>query len=151
MKSYFFITLFLTSFGVGFNILLEALGVPLHWTLELAQKWCVNPEWAHLNSTPLASLLRNMGSLLGLGLGLHSPLNTWTKKTETNTSFRAGCILVSLFLLQLLDAWTFSTEHLGTFYFLSFGKSAFALFIPTSLVPWALSWVFTEKREDKKL
>ncbi|XP_074519451.1 glucose-6-phosphatase a, catalytic subunit, tandem duplicate 1 [Halichoeres trimaculatus] len=151
MKSYFLITLFLTSFGVGFNVLLEAMGVDLLWTLELARRWCVNPEWVHLDSTPLASLLRNMGSLLGLGLGLHSPLNTETKKTDTSSSFRAGCVLVSLFLLQLLDGWTFSSGHLGTFYFLSFGKSAVALLIPTTLVPWALSWVFTGKREDKNL
>lgn len=151
MTTYFFITLFLTSFGVGFNALLEALGVPLHWTLELARRWCVNPEWAHLNSTPLASLLRNMGSLLGLGLGLHSPLNTEIKKTKSSPGFKVGSILVSLFLLQLLDGWTLSTEHLATFYFLSFFKSAVALLIPTTLVPWALSWVFIGKREDKNL
>uniref|UniRef100_A0A3B4ZMY9 glucose-6-phosphatase n=1 Tax=Stegastes partitus TaxID=144197 RepID=A0A3B4ZMY9_9TELE len=116
---------------------LRALGVDLLWTLEKAQKWCVRPEWVHLDSTPFASLLRNMGSLLGLGLGLHSPL--YTHKKNTSSAFRMGCILVSLFLLQLLDGRTFSSENHVTFYALSFGKSAAALLIPTTVVPWALS------------
>ncbi|KAE8283944.1 Glucose-6-phosphatase [Larimichthys crocea] len=34
MKKYFYTTLFLTSFAVGFYLLLKALGVDLLWTLE---------------------------------------------------------------------------------------------------------------------
>uniref|UniRef100_A0A3P8S9M4 glucose-6-phosphatase n=1 Tax=Amphiprion percula TaxID=161767 RepID=A0A3P8S9M4_AMPPE len=121
MTKYFFITLFLTSFAVGFYLLLRFLGVDLLWTLEKAQKWCVHPEWVHLDSTPFASLLRNMGSLFGLGLGLHSPL--YTQQKNSSSSFRMGCIVVSLFLLQLLDGWTFSSENHMTFYVLSFGTT----------------------------
>uniref|UniRef100_A0A8C9YNR0 glucose-6-phosphatase n=1 Tax=Sander lucioperca TaxID=283035 RepID=A0A8C9YNR0_SANLU len=149
MKKYFYTTLFLTSFAVGFYVILKALGVDLLWTLEKAQKWCVRAEWVHLDSTPFASLLRNMGTLFGLGLGLHSPLYTETKKRSI--SFKTGCIIVSLFLLQMLDGWTFSSENLMIFYFLSFGKSAVALLIPTTLVPWALGWICKGKREDKNL
>lgn len=151
MKKYFYTTLFLTSFAVGFYLLLKALGVDLLWTLEKAQRWCVKPEWVRLDTTPFASLLRNMGTLFGLGLGLHSPLHTETKTRKVSTSFKMGCITVSLFLLQLLDGWTFSSENLMTFYFLSFGKSAAALLIPTTLVPWALCWICNGKSEDKKL
>ena len=151
MKKYFLTTLFLTSFAVGLYLLLKALDVDLLWTLEKAQKWCVNPEWVHLDSTPFASLLRNMGTLFGLGLGLHSPLYTGTKKKNTSTGFKLGCIIVSLFLLLNLDRWTFSSQNLTTYYFLSFGKSAVALLIPTALVPAALCWIFKGKKEDKNL
>ncbi|XP_030255273.1 glucose-6-phosphatase a, catalytic subunit, tandem duplicate 1 [Sparus aurata] len=149
MRKYFHTTLSLTSLAVCFYLLLRVLGVDLLWTMEKAQKWCVNPEWVHLDSTPFASLLRNMGTLFGLGLGLHSPLNSETK--NTSTSFKMGCIIVSLFLLHLLDGWTFSSENLTTFYFLSFGKSAVALLIPTTLVPFALCWIRPGKTEDKNL
>ncbi|XP_054454279.1 glucose-6-phosphatase a, catalytic subunit, tandem duplicate 1 [Anoplopoma fimbria] len=149
MKKYFYTTLFLTSFAVAFYLVLKAVGVDLLWTLEKAQRWCVRPEWVHLDSTPFASLLRNMGSLLGLGLGLHSNLYTENEKKKTSTSFKTGCIIVSLFLLQLLDGWTFSPENIVTFYFLSFGKSVVALLIPTALVPCALYWMCKGKREDK--
>ncbi len=67
LKNYFNITLFLLSFAVGLYLLLKALGVDLLWTLEKAQQWCVNPAWVHLDSTPFASLLRNMGTLFGSG------------------------------------------------------------------------------------
>lgn len=151
MRKYFHTTLSLTSLAVGFYLLLRVLGVDLLWTMEKAQKWCVNPEWVHLDSTPFASLLRNMGTLFGLGLGLHSPLYSETKTKNTSTGFRMGCIIVSLFLLHLLDGWTFSSENLTTFYFLSFGKSAVALLIPTTLVPFTLCWIRQGKTEDKNL
>ncbi|XP_071399318.1 glucose-6-phosphatase a, catalytic subunit, tandem duplicate 1 [Centroberyx affinis] len=150
MKKYFYTTLFLTSFAVGFYLLLKAVGVDLLWTMEKAQKWCVRAEWVHLDSTPFASLLRNMGTLFGLGLGLHSPLYTETKKSR-GAAFKMGCIIVSLFLLQLLDRLTFSSENLTVFYCLSFGKNAVALLIPTALVPGALCWICLGKTGDKNL
>ncbi|XP_028990214.1 LOW QUALITY PROTEIN: glucose-6-phosphatase catalytic subunit 1-like [Betta splendens] len=150
MSRYFLVTLFLTSFAVGFYVLLKALGVDLLWTLDKAQRWCLRPEWVHLDSTPFASLLRNMGSLFGLGLGLHSPLHN-NKTKSTSVVFKTGCITVSLLLLHFLDGWTFSSENHMTFYFLSFSKSVVALLIPTTLVPWALCRVCRGKGEDKKL
>ncbi|XP_040923112.1 glucose-6-phosphatase a, catalytic subunit, tandem duplicate 1 [Toxotes jaculatrix] len=151
MEKYIFTTLFLTSFAVGFYLLLKALGVDLLWTMEKAQKWCIRPEWVHLDTAPFASLLRNMGSLFGLGLGLHSPLHTEIEKKNTSAPFKMGCIIFSLFLLQLLDGWTFAADNHMTFYVLSFGKSAVALLIPTTLVPWALCRICKGKREDKNL
>uniref|UniRef100_A0A8C2H719 Glucose-6-phosphatase a, catalytic subunit, tandem duplicate 1 n=1 Tax=Cyprinus carpio TaxID=7962 RepID=A0A8C2H719_CYPCA len=65
------VTVFLLFFAVGFYVLLKAVGVDLLWTLAKAQKWCLNPDWVLLDTTPFASLLRNMGTLFGLGLGLH--------------------------------------------------------------------------------
>ncbi|XP_028263310.1 glucose-6-phosphatase a, catalytic subunit, tandem duplicate 1 [Parambassis ranga] len=149
MSRYFYTTLFLTCFAVGFYLLLKVLGVDLLWTLEKAQRWCVRPEWVHLDTTPFASLLRNMGTLFGLGLGLHSPLYTETKKRNASVPFRMGCVTASLFLLQLLDRWTFSSERLVAFYVLSFSKSAVALLIPTAVVPWALCRVLRAE-EDKR-
>lgn len=101
-----------------------------------------------MDTTPFASLLRNMGSLLGLGLGLESPFYGDFKK-NSNAAFKMGCIMISLFLLQLLDGWTFSSDNHVSFYVLSFGKSAFALLIPTILVPWALCRICKGTEVDK--
>ncbi|XP_045079712.1 glucose-6-phosphatase catalytic subunit 1-like [Coregonus clupeaformis] len=150
LKKYFYTTIFLLSFAVGFYVLLKALGVDLLWTLEKAQKWCVRPEWVHMDSTPFNGLLRNMSTLFGLGLGVHSPLYTESKK-NSSTPFRAGCITVSLLLLQILDGKTFSSRNQAMFYVLSFSKSAAALFIPTALVPGGLSWIFPGKSGAAKL
>ncbi|XP_064780151.1 glucose-6-phosphatase catalytic subunit 1-like [Oncorhynchus masou masou] len=141
LKKYFNTTIFLLSFAVGFYVLLKALGVDLLWTLEKAQKGCVRAEWVHMDSTPFASLLRNMGTLFGLGLGVHSPLYTESKK-NSSTPFRAGCITVSLLLLQILDGLMFPSRNQATFYVLSVSKCAAALFIPTALVRGGPSWIF---------
>ncbi|XP_037133536.1 glucose-6-phosphatase a, catalytic subunit, tandem duplicate 1 [Syngnathus acus] len=145
-RTYAITTLFLTFFAVGFYLLLKALGVDLLWTIEKAQRWCARAEWVHMDSTPFASLLRNMGSLLGLGLGLH-----WLPPLGTSGAFKTGCVVVSLGLLGVLDSWTFSSENLVAFYCLSFGKSAVALLIPTALAPRALRWIITKGASSKKL
>ncbi|XP_007572116.1 glucose-6-phosphatase-like [Poecilia formosa] len=150
MSKYLLITLFLTFFAIGFYLLLKIVSVDLLWTLDKAQKWCIKPEWIHLDTTPFASLLRNMGSLFGLGLGLHSPFYHGIKK-NANAGFKMGCIMSALFLLHLLDGWTFSSDNHLTFYILSFGKSAFALLIPTTLIPWALCRICKGMELDKNL
>ncbi|XP_061665963.1 glucose-6-phosphatase a, catalytic subunit, tandem duplicate 1 isoform X2 [Syngnathoides biaculeatus] len=146
LRTYAVTTLLLTSFAVGFYLLLKVLGVDLLWTLEKAQRWCARPKWVHLDSTPFASLLRNMGSLLGLGLGLHFP-----PLCGTSVAFKAVCIVFSLAFLGLLDTWTFSSENLVSFYCLSFVKSAVALLIPTTLVPRALCWISARSKGGKNL
>ncbi|CAN9508665.1 unnamed protein product [Ophioblennius macclurei] len=148
MRAYVLTTLFLAGFAVGFYLLLLAAGVDLLWTLDKAQRWCARPEWVHLDSTPFASLLRNLGSLLGLGLGLHSPLGGATEGRR-GAAFRTACVGASLALLQLLDSWTFSSENHVTFYFWSFGKNAVALLIPTAVVPAALGRIFPGNKNHK--
>ncbi|XP_070962680.1 glucose-6-phosphatase catalytic subunit 1-like [Oncorhynchus clarkii lewisi] len=94
-----------------------------------------------MDSTPFASLLRNMDTLFGLGLGVHSLLYTESKK-NSSSPFRVGCITFSLLLLQILDGLMFPSRNQATFYVLSVSKCAAALFIPTALVPGGLSWIF---------
>ncbi|XP_067100469.1 glucose-6-phosphatase catalytic subunit 1-like [Osmerus mordax] len=138
LKKYFYTTLFLLSFAVGFYVLLKALGVDLLWTLERAQKWCVRAEWVHLDTTPFASLLRNMGTLFGLGLGLHSPLYTESRKS-TSATFRTGCIVSSLLLLHLFDSFKPPTHTAALFYLLSFCKSATVPLATVSIIPFCVS------------
>lgn len=138
LKNYFNITLFLLSFAVGLYLLLKALGVDLLWTLEKAQRWCVNPAWVHLDTTPFASLLRNMGTLFGLGLGLHSPLYTESKKSSS-AQVRIAFIIASLSLLHLFDTIKPPTHTAALFYLLSFCKSATVPLVTVSIIPYCMS------------
>ncbi|XP_054449283.1 glucose-6-phosphatase 3 isoform X1 [Pteronotus mesoamericanus] len=52
---------------------LFTLGLDLSWSIHLASKWCERPEWVHVDSRPFASLSRDSGASLGLGIALHSP------------------------------------------------------------------------------
>ncbi|XP_036612823.1 glucose-6-phosphatase 3 isoform X3 [Trichosurus vulpecula] len=52
---------------------LISLGVDMTWSIHLASKWCERPEWIHIETRPFASLSRDSGAALGLGIALHSP------------------------------------------------------------------------------
>ena len=146
MRGYFCTTLFLTCFAVGFYLLLKAVGVDLLWTMDKAQRWCVRPDWVHLDTTPFASLLRNMGTLFGLGLGLHSPHYTETKKSSSRPS-KATCVITSLVLLHLFDSVKPPTHTAALFYLLSFCKSATVPLVTISIIPYCVNAVLSLHRK----
>lgn len=57
----------LTSSLVVFYIL-EWLGYDPAWTFPKAKKWCANPEWVYMDTSPFFALVRDYGSLVGLGI-----------------------------------------------------------------------------------
>ncbi|XP_054848787.1 glucose-6-phosphatase catalytic subunit 1-like [Eublepharis macularius] len=134
-------TLFLFSFALGFYLLLKMLGVDLLWTLEKANKWCERPEWIHIDTTPFASLLRNLGILFGLGVGLNSSMYAESCKGKQGQrwAFRLSCIFISLFILHLFDSFELPTNRELLFYVLSFCKSACAHICAVAVIPYCVS------------
>ncbi|XP_061446649.1 glucose-6-phosphatase catalytic subunit 1-like isoform X1 [Rhineura floridana] len=136
-------TFFLFGFALGFYLLLKMLGVDLLWTLEKAHKWCERPEWVHIDTTPFASLLRNLGILFGLGLGLNSPMyaENCEGKQSHRLTFRLSCIVSSLFILHLFDSFELPTDRETLFYILSFCKSTCAHICAVAVIPYCISWL----------
>uniref|UniRef100_A0A8C4TEE3 Glucose-6-phosphatase n=1 Tax=Erpetoichthys calabaricus TaxID=27687 RepID=A0A8C4TEE3_ERPCA len=151
LKKYVITTVFLFSFALGFYLLLKVVGVDLLWTLEKAKRWCVRPDWVHMDTTPFASLLRNLGTLFGLGLALsiNAPLYqaSYRGKWVHGTPFRLGCIVVSLLALRLLDLVPIPEEQELLLYALSFCKSAAVPLMVVWVVPGCLSQLFTVKKK----
>ncbi|XP_003467178.1 glucose-6-phosphatase catalytic subunit 1 [Cavia porcellus] len=140
LRKYILVTGFLFGFAVGFYLLLRVLGVDLLWTLEKARRWCERPEWVHIDTTPFASLLKNLGTLLGLGLALHSGMYRQSCGSRLHgLPFRLGCIGASLVLLHLLDTWKPPAQVELVFYILSFCKSAAVPLASVSLIPYCLA------------
>ncbi|XP_054032663.1 glucose-6-phosphatase catalytic subunit 1 isoform X2 [Dryobates pubescens] len=150
LRRYLGITFFLFSFALGFYLLLRVVGVDLLWTLEKAQRWCARPEWVHIDTTPFASLLRNLGILFGLGLALHSHmyLESCRGKQSQQLPFRLGCIISSLLILHLFDAFKPPSHVQLLFYILSFCKSAAVPLATVSLIPYCISQLLAT--QDKK-
>ncbi|XP_004859352.1 glucose-6-phosphatase isoform X2 [Heterocephalus glaber] len=148
LRKYLLVTFLLFSFAVGFYLLLRALGVDLLWTLDKAKQWCERPEWVHIDTTPFASLLKNLGTLLGLGLALHSDMYRagccgWLSR---RLPFRLACIGVSLVLLHLLDALRPPARAELVFYVLSFCKSAAVPLACVSFIPCCLARLLGQSR-----
>uniref|UniRef100_A0A8D1NCV5 Glucose-6-phosphatase n=1 Tax=Sus scrofa TaxID=9823 RepID=A0A8D1NCV5_PIG len=150
LKKYFLITFFLFSFAIGFYLLLKGLGVDLSWTLEKAKRRCERPEWVHIDTTPFASLLKNVGTLFGLGLALNSSMYRQGCKGKLSKwfPFRLSCIVASLVLLHFFDSLKPPSQIELIFYVLSFCKSAAVPLASVSLIPYCLSQALGQP--DKK-
>ncbi|XP_078385867.1 glucose-6-phosphatase catalytic subunit 1-like [Cetorhinus maximus] len=150
-KQYLKITLSLFSFALGFYLLLKVVGVDLLWSVEKAQRWCARAEWVHIDSTPFAGLVRNMGALFGLGLALNSPMyaESCKGKRSQQFNFRLSCIVTSLIILHLFDLVKPPTQREFLFYLLSFCKSAAVPLAAVAFVPYCVSQIVN--REGKKL
>uniref|UniRef100_A0A8C1UZ89 Glucose-6-phosphatase catalytic subunit 1 n=1 Tax=Cyprinus carpio TaxID=7962 RepID=A0A8C1UZ89_CYPCA len=123
LKSYVHTILCLVFIALGLYALLDAASIDPYWSLMKAQKWCIQPEWVHLDTTPFAGLLRNTGALFGLGLSLHLPIHGDLQKNRNcgNNSFRPP------------------TSTRALFYALSFCKSATVPLTTISFVPYCIS------------
>ncbi|NXV49259.1 G6PC phosphatase, partial [Uria aalge] len=150
LRQYLGITFFLFSFAMGFYLLLRVLGVDLLWTLERARKWCAHPEWVHIDTTPFASLLRNLGILFGLGLALnsHMYLESCRGKRGRQLPSRLGCVVASLLILHLFDAFKPPSHMQLLFYVLSFCKSTAVPLATVGLIPYCVSQLLAT--QDKK-
>ncbi|XP_078501464.1 glucose-6-phosphatase catalytic subunit 1-like [Lissotriton helveticus] len=150
LKRYLSTTLFLFVFALGFYLLLKSLGVDLLWTLEKAKRWCAKPEWIHIDTTPFAGLLRNLGIFCGLGLALNSRMyqESCRGKKGGQFTFRLYCIISSLIVLHLFDSFKPPTKVELLFYMLSFCKSAAVPLAAVGIIPYCVSQVLSH--QDKK-
>ncbi|KAM4691752.1 glucose-6-phosphatase catalytic subunit 1-like [Rhinophrynus dorsalis] len=151
LKKYIYTTCFLFFFALCLFIILKALGMDVLWTLEKARRWCAQPEWIHIDTTPFAGLLRNLGIFFGLGLALDSQMykDSCLGKKGKDFTFRLCCILASLFILHFFDLFELPAEVEILYYFLSFCKSITVSLTSVAIVPYCISQVL--KWQEKKV
>nr|XP_019945427.1 PREDICTED: glucose-6-phosphatase 2 isoform X1 [Paralichthys olivaceus] len=151
LKVYTQTNVFLFSFAVCFYLLLKVMGIDLLWSVTKAKKWCANPEWIHLDTTPFAGLLRNLGALFGLGLAVNSEMfiQSCKGKNGSKTRFKLMCVTATLTCLQLYDFIKIPTHTEVLFYVLSFCKSASVPLGVVALIPYCVHLLIGD--EDRKL
>ncbi|GLD67558.1 glucose-6-phosphatase 2 isoform X1 [Lates japonicus] len=151
LKVYLLTNFFLFSFAVCFYLLLKLMDIDLLWSVTKAKKWCANPEWIHLDTTPFAGLLRNLGALFGLGLAVNSEMfiQSCKGKNSYKTRFKLMCVTATLTCLQLYDFIKIPTHTEALFYILSFCKSASIPLGVVAVIPYGVHLLLGE--EDRKL
>lgn len=112
---------FLLSFSLLCLAALTFLAIRLldldpNWSIGLAKKWCQKPEWINMSTTPLASLFRDIGALLGLGLV--SEMRDLSKDIYAQTSFMKTIVasVLGLIAAQLTFIVFPNVDSLGIFY-----------------------------------
>lgn len=151
MKLYLQVSVFLLSFAVFFYLLLKLLDFDPLWSVVKAKKWCANPEWVHLDTTPFAGLWRNLGALLGLGLAVNSEMfvQSCRGKNGSKMAFKLWCMAANLTFLQLYDLVKMPTHNEALFYILSFCKSTSVPFGVAAVVPYCVHLLIRD--EERKL
>uniref|UniRef100_A0A8C1NY85 Glucose-6-phosphatase n=1 Tax=Cyprinus carpio TaxID=7962 RepID=A0A8C1NY85_CYPCA len=147
-RSYVHTILCLVFIALGLYALLDAASIDPYWSLMKAQKWCIQPEWVHLDTTPFAGLLRNTGALFGLGLSLHLPIHGDLQKNRNcgnSAIYRLTCTAATLPLLSLLDSFRPPTSTRALFCALSFCKSATVPLTTIRFVPYFAGSIFVAK------
>uniref|UniRef100_A0A7N6FIE0 Glucose-6-phosphatase catalytic subunit 1 n=1 Tax=Anabas testudineus TaxID=64144 RepID=A0A7N6FIE0_ANATE len=145
LRSYVLTSILLLSLALLLYLCLQLVGVNLLWSVEKAWRWCRRAEWVSVDTSPFASLFRNTGTLLGLGLGLHSPLYAHAHRTVVSrgadgATYRVTCLSATLLLLQLFDSAFQPPVHSGAlFYLLSFCKSAIVPLATVAIVPYCVT------------
>ncbi|XP_030642465.1 glucose-6-phosphatase 2-like [Chanos chanos] len=150
VRVYLQTSMFLFSFAISFYYLLKMIQVDLLWSVSKAKKWCANPDWVHLDTTPFAGLVRSLGALSGLGLAINSEmfLKSCQGRNGYKTSFRLLCVTAALTTLQLYDLIKIPTHTEVLFYTLSFCKSAAIPLSVVALIPYCVH-LMIDNREKR--
>ncbi|XP_078228758.1 glucose-6-phosphatase 3 isoform X4 [Callithrix jacchus] len=116
---------------------LFTLGLDLSWSISLAFKWCERPEWIHVDSRPFASLSRDSGAALGLGIALHSPCYAQVRRAQLGNGQKVACLVLAMGLLGPLD-WLGHPPQISLFYIFNFLKYTLWPCLVLALVPWVV-------------
>lgn len=151
LKVYLQTNVFLFSFAVCFYLILKSTGVDPLWSVTKAKKWCADPDWIHLDTTPFAGLVRNLGALFGLGLAVNSQMfiQSCKGKNGYKTRFKLMCVTATLTSLQLYDFIIMPTHTDFLFYILSFCKSASVPLGVVAVIPYCVHLLIGH--EDRKI
>ncbi|GFN94622.1 glucose-6-phosphatase [Plakobranchus ocellatus] len=93
-----------------YGLLLSA-GVDPLWSVALATRWCAYREWIHLDTTLFYSLVRDVSSLAGLGLGIWLRPDQLTGMKGQPQSPVAAAVKIALALAVTLTSERFKPFH----------------------------------------
>ena len=89
----------------------------------------------HLDSRPFASLSRDSGAALGLGIALHSPCYAQVRRAHLGYGQKLACLVLAMGLLGPLN-WLGYPPQISLFYIFNFLKYTLWPCLILALVPW---------------
>ncbi|XP_053121614.1 glucose-6-phosphatase 3 isoform X2 [Hemicordylus capensis] len=129
------LSLFLSTMMTYWTLI--ALGIDLSWSITLAAKWCMNPDWIRIDTRPFASLCRDVATALGLGLALHSSYYAQLKGKRLSWLQRVCCAGLALLVLRLFSNMA-QPQNVALWYGLTFVKYTTFPWIVVALLPKAV-------------
>merc|ERR1712083_1184960 len=119
-----FMSMFLISSALGVYMLLLKFGVDPNWSIALAKKHCLKPEWIYIDTTPFYAIMRFSGSAVGLSLSGFLSMEVFSSPKMV-TKFSAMLIGLCLGQLSNLIHKNLPRDNLDRFYLCEFLLNAF--------------------------
>ncbi|KAM6042101.1 glucose-6-phosphatase 3 [Chlamydotis macqueenii] len=117
--------------SLALHRLVIAAGVDIDWSIRLAAKWCSDPAWLRLDTRPFASVCRDAGSALGLGLAAAFPPRRGGRLDPRQRLAGAALALLAVQALHRLP----QPADVTLWYGASFFKYAAGPWLVASLLP----------------
>uniref|UniRef100_A0A5S6QIM5 glucose-6-phosphatase n=1 Tax=Trichuris muris TaxID=70415 RepID=A0A5S6QIM5_TRIMR len=118
------------------------MNIDPHWSVQLALKWCQNPEWVHLNTSPLNALFRDAGAIVGLGWAVESRFFQDTSYDVHRDGSEVMTAVVSFLLVQLCALIPRPVSNLCLYYMATFVQSMSISFVSVALVPFVVRTIW---------
>jgi glucose-6-phosphatase len=148
-SQYILTTLFLFGSAMATYFALNALGFDAGWSVKKAIKFCQHSEWVHLDNSPLFSLMRYTGFLLGFGLGLHSSFFKQIQRLHFTLRMKFTTALISIVITKLSELIVQPKSNVYMLYLFGFVMSSTLGFIYSGLAPY-LSTKFASRLVYRK-
>ena len=118
------LSVFLISSALGVYILLLKFGVDPNWSIALAKKNCLKPEWIYVDTTPFYAMMRFSGSAVGLSLSGFLSMEVFS---SPKMATKGSAMMIGLGLGQLSNFIhkNLPRENLDYFYLFEFLLNAF--------------------------
>ncbi|XP_024944508.1 glucose-6-phosphatase isoform X2 [Cephus cinctus] len=123
----------MTMISFGAYWLQKGLGIDPQWSVKLAFKWCSKPDWIHVNTTPLFSLVRDCGA--AFGIALISPVSMRYTSLGTSSCIVKGVLIGGVMVAMHLAQAAIPIGHVLTFYLCQFMLYAVQPYIYLVIVP----------------
>ncbi|KAJ2938298.1 hypothetical protein O0L34_g13214 [Tuta absoluta] len=125
-------------------------GFDPQWTIKLAFKWCEQPEYIHVSTTPMYALVYSTGHLLGWALSVTPSVSKYRHYTKTRSLLIAGFTTACLtYVLQLLKH-NLNKECTMCFYLSLFILSAVRVPLLLRVPPFLSMWPYEQIESPKK-
>lgn len=143
------LTLPLTCFATFYC--LKVVGLDPQWSITLATKHCVRPDWVHLDTTLFNSIYRDAGSVLGYGLflAMHSDVASRAHAAISCNVCKLINTTLCLLVCQVGESVKPSQDGVYFYYFFTFVKFCGLVYL-VMFISSLFNDSYLKKQEDKK-
>lgn len=144
------VSFMLIILSLGFYEILSHVIFDPSESIQKAQKWCADPAFIHVETTPFYALVRDAGAVFGIGLA-HWLANNKPLSTQNNSLLlQIIQIILSITLIQLIEIFqpSFSNEMVS--YIVGYFKNMALVVIVVFVAPFITDFFIDESDRKPK-